>query len=139
MVVESKGVKGPTTVLRVSGIGGEHNLFLPEASEQLVRLKQPIRLRYFLIEEKRMSQDFQEGLLIGLSTQRVEIQTFGAIAKHSNLMAQFIGADGQALPGDLYGKVSGHAGVDGQNFYLAFTSVPPELETLFQSLRIGDS
>ncbi|MGE0130549.1 MAG: adenylate/guanylate cyclase domain-containing protein [Blastocatellales bacterium] len=139
MAVESKGVKGPTSVLRVSGIGGGYNLFLPEVTEQLVRLKQPVRLRYFLIEDKHTSQDFQEGLLAGLSARRAEIQSARAIARHSNLKLQFIGADGEVLPGDLYGKVSGQAGADAQNFHLSFTAVPPELETLFQRLLSGSA
>jgi adenylate cyclase len=137
MVVESKGVKGPTTVLRVSGIGGEYNLFLPEVNEQPVRLKAPIRLRYQLIEEKRTSQVFHEGQLVGLSARRAEIQSGAAVATHSNLKAQFIDADGQALSGDLYGKVSGQTDADAQSFYLSFTSVPPELETLFHRLLAG--
>src|SRR5262249_61630487 len=110
---------------------------LPEVSEQLVSLKQRIRLHYFLIEEKHTSQVFHEGQLVGLSAQRAEIQGISAVAKHSNLKVQFIDSDGQVRPGDLYGKVSGQAGVDAKSFYLSFTSVPPELETLFQRLLAG--
>ncbi len=134
IAVEAKGIKGPTSVLRVSGVGGDYNLFLPEVSEKLVRLKQAIPLRYFLIEEKHTSQDFHEGQLVGLSSRRAEIRSAHAVATHSNLKLQFIGSDGQTLPGDLYGKVSGQADADALNFYLSFTSIPPELETLFRRL-----
>jgi class 3 adenylate cyclase/FixJ family two-component response regulator len=137
MVVESKGVKEPTPVLRVSGVGGEYNLFLPEAGERLVRLNRSIQLRYFHIEEKHASQVFHEGQLVSLSATRAEIRNTAPAALHSNLKVQLLDVDLQPLPGDLYGKVSGHAGAAAENFYLSFTSVPPELEALFRRLLVA--
>ena len=139
LAVESKGVKGTTTVFRVCGIGGDHNLFLPEVGEQLVRLPQAIRLRYFLLTDKHTSRFYQEAQLVAMSARRAVIQSAAAVATHSNLKVQFIGADGAALPGDLYGKVSGQVSADAPHFYLSFTAIPPEVAVLFQRLLAGAS
>src|SRR5207248_4553746 len=42
MEIEAKGIDGPITLYDVRGIGGEHNLFLPEGEESFIHLPEGI-------------------------------------------------------------------------------------------------
>src|SRR5215510_9294966 len=68
MKIEAKGIDdGPITLYDVRGIGGEHNLFLPDGEETLVPLREGIPVRYTFLEGKYLSGAVCTGSLVKLS------------------------------------------------------------------------
>src|SRR5438309_10748168 len=56
MHIEAKGIDEPITLYDVRGIGGEHNLFLPEGEDALCPLPESIPLMYTSLEGKYFSE-----------------------------------------------------------------------------------
>ena len=134
MEVEPKGVKEPITIYEVGGMGGEHNLFLPEQQEDLSPLTAEIEIRYTVLEEKFAGRTVLEGHLVKLSTREAEVFSEHPVPPLSNLKIQVIDTEGRVVPGDLYGKVVGQPEDDHTRFYLRFTSMPSEIATFVRGL-----
>ena len=127
MQVEPKGVKEPITIYEVEGIGGEHNLYLPEVESELFALDEEIPIRYMVLEEKFAGRTIFEKNCVKLSTKEAEVRSEHPVSPLGNLKIQLIGNNGEVVPGNLFGKVVGKAADCQHHFYLRFTSVPSEV------------
>jgi adenylate cyclase len=132
--IEAKGIDQPITVYDVQGIGGLYQLFLPAPDKMLVPLQEEIPLQYTLVEGKHLDGVVFTGSFVKLSARGGEISSPHPVAAWSDIKIQLWGNTGAKLPGDLYAKVlrpvaDGHPG-----FAVHFTSIPPEIATLFQRL-----
>jgi len=136
MKIEAKGIDGPITLYDVRGIGGEHNLLLPEGEETFILLHERIHLRYTFLEGKYLSGAVYTGSLVKLSFKGGEIHSDTPVAPWSDLKIQLINLDGQPIPGHLYGKVMRQFSEGPRGFAVHFTSMAPEVTTFFQSLLV---
>jgi adenylate cyclase len=135
--VEAKGVEQPITLYEVQGIGGAYNLALPTREDGLVGLREEILLRYTVLEGKQLSGMVFTGRVVQLSMKGAEVRSEHPVASLSDLKLQFIGRNGQEIPGDLYGKVVGDSTGHNTGFAVHFTSIPPQLMTFLQQLLFG--
>jgi adenylate cyclase len=132
--VKAKGIEHPVTLSEVLGIGGPHRLFLPETAEALVPLAEEIPLSYEIVEANHLGGEMFKGSLTKLSRKGAEARLENPVPTLSNLKMHLIGAEGQEMPGALYGKVVGTVPGSSTDFSVRFTSVPPEIETLLRGL-----
>jgi adenylate cyclase len=138
--VEVKGMTQPVTLYDVQGIGGKYNLLLPardDTAEALVRLREEISLRCTVLAGKHPSGVVFTGSVVRLSAKGAEVRSDQSVAPLSDLKLQFIGRNGQEIPGDLYGKVVGYPTDRDTGFAVHFTSIPPQLMMFLQQRMAG--
>ena len=126
--VEPKGVTEPITIYEVGGIGGVHNLFLAEQQAALTPLSTKIPIRYTVLEEKFAGRTIFTAHIVKLSAKAAEVESSTPVALLSNLKLQVLDTSGQAVKGDLYGKVVGPLKEGQDKFDLRFTSIPKEVK-----------
>ena len=131
---EVKGVELPITLYDVHGIGGPYNLFLPVREDALVLLREAIPLRYTVLDGARLSGSVCTGSLVKLSMDGAEVCCDHPVTPSSYLKMQLIGPNGEAIPGDLYGKVVGNSTGSSAGFSVHFTAIPPQLMVVLQRL-----
>ena len=134
MEVRAKGFERSVRLSEVRGIGGAHNLFLPETEDALVPLPQEIPLRYTVVEGDHLSGVMFKGSFVKLSVKGAEARLENPVPLLTNLNMRFIGSTGEEIPGTLYGKVVGKLPEGSAGFSVRFTSMSPELETFFHGL-----
>jgi hypothetical protein len=132
MEIKAKGIEHPITLYEVLGIGGAHKLLLPETVETLVPLAKEIPLRYEVLEASHLNGAVFEGRFTKLSAKAAEAHLSNPVPPLSNLRMYLVGADGQQIPGSLYGKVMGAAPGASTDFSVRFTSIPPEIEAFLR-------
>jgi class 3 adenylate cyclase len=134
MEVEAKGIAEPITLYELRGIGGVHNLFLPEREEMLLPLRQAVPLQYTVLEGEHVGRIIYQGRFATLSARGGEIHSEHPIAPWSNIKLRLIEHNGETIRGDLYAKVLRYLPESRPGFYVHFTSVPPEVAAFFQRL-----
>ena len=134
MEVKAKGFEEPITLCELRGIGGAHNLFLPEIKDSLVSLPQEIPLRYTVVEGDHLSGEMFTGSFVKLSAKGAEARLEHPVAPLSNLNMHLIDSNGEEIPGVLYGKVVGTPSESPTIFSVRFTSMPPEIERFLHRL-----
>ena len=67
-------------------------------------------------------------------TEAAEARLENPIPKLSNLEIHLSGTEGQEIPGVLYGKIVEAIGGSHTDFYVRFTSISPEIETVLDVL-----
>jgi adenylate cyclase len=134
MEIRAKGFEQPIPLSEVRGIGGGHNLLLPETEDALVPLPQEIPLRYTVVEGDHLSGVMFTGNFVKLSTKGVEARLENPVAPLTNLKMHLIDGNGEEIPGALYGKVIEKLPESPTTFSIRFTSIPPEVETFLHGL-----
>jgi adenylate cyclase len=134
MEIEAKGIDGLITLYDVRGIGGEHNLFLPEGEDTFFSLHKEIPFRYTVLEGKYLGETAFMGSFVKLSFKGGEILSDTLVSPWSDIRIQFTNPDGETLPGHLYGKVVRQCSEGPRGFSVHFTSIAPEVVAFFQSL-----
>jgi adenylate cyclase len=134
MEMEAKGIDRPITLYDVRGIGGAHDLFLPEREDPFFSLHEGISLRYTVLEGKYLDGTAFTGRLVRLSAQGGEIHSDTLVSPWSNIRIQLTDLNGEPIPGHLYGKVMRQFSEGPGGFAVHFTSMAPEVTTFFQSL-----
>ncbi len=130
--VEPKGASHSLQLHEVGGIGEPFNLALPERSEALAPLPQPLLIRFTVLEEKFAGRTVHEGRLVTVSDSEGGIESEVPLASLSNLKITIEPVAGTNPGGEIYAKVIGAAaGVSGQT-RIRFTSVSPELKVWMQ-------
>ncbi len=134
MMVEPKGVPEPITIYDVGGIGGSHQLFLPDHHDQLDALVQNISVKFTVLEGKFAGQEVVLGHLVKLGAKVAELHCEKPVAALSNLKLEVMYPDGQPVPGDLFAKVLG----DDPNHLdttvmMRFTSVPQDIQSFLDT------
>ncbi len=132
--VKAKGVEHPITLSEVLGIGGKYKLLLTETSEALTHLAEEMPLRYEVVELSQVGGESHRGAFTKLARKWAEARLETPVPPLSNLKMRLIGADGQELPGTLYGKVVASVPGSSSRFSVRFTSVPPEIDAALREL-----
>jgi adenylate cyclase len=141
MRVEPKGIKAPITLYEVGGIGNHYNLFLPESDETMVAPAQKVLLEYTVLEGKHAVGNLFKGQICKLSSTSAEIGTDHELDLLSNLKLRLLIGSEQIQPeqaqpsAEMYAKVIKKVSDRPHHFLIRFTSFPPEIAPLLQSLQ----
>jgi adenylate cyclase len=134
MEIRAKGIEHPITIYEALGIGGKYKLLLPEIVDTLVALAKEIPMRYEVLESNQVKGKILRGSLIKISRKAALARLEVPVANLSNLKMRLIGSEGIEIPGTLYAKVLDVVPGSDNGFSIRFTSVSPEIETLFRVL-----
>ncbi|MBL8115438.1 MAG: response regulator, partial [Acidobacteria bacterium] len=133
IIINAKGFKDPIPIYDVRAISGKYNFTLPDAGEPLVELSHPIPVRFTMIIEKHVGEEVQQARILRMSEKEAELECDAEVPEMTNLKIRVVGASGEEIPADLYGKVMGT--LDGvKGFLLRFTAMPPEVDRFFKSV-----
>ncbi len=146
-----KGLAVPISLYEVSGIGGAHNIFLPEDHDAYIVLKSEVPILYGLLEGKHLDELEFEGTLVRLSAKGAEVRSSYLPPVLSNLKLTLVlnpavqpARDGRAngiectepeYLGDIYAKVMVKRVLDETGFFVRFTSLPPRVSEYLQQTR----
>ncbi|BAY97046.1 guanylate cyclase [Tolypothrix tenuis PCC 7101] len=135
--VQMKGVKDPINLYEISGIRGEHNLFLSKSEEEFRELPEPILLQYVTLESKHVGDRWYEAQIIKLSQREALIQCEsheGKLPPLTNLKLILLNENlPQEVREDFYGKVLEKPTTEG-SFYIHFTAMPPSVRAMLDQL-----
>lgn len=132
--IEAKGIGEPTTIHDVRGIRGPYDLYLPEREAALVTLSEALPIRFAVLEGKHLGDALFEGALVRLSDKSGEIHSDQPVARMSDLKVQVMASNRSDVLGELYAKVMGPLAESHAGFAVHFTSISPELATVFDRL-----
>ncbi|MDD3146037.1 MAG: adenylate/guanylate cyclase domain-containing protein [Candidatus Riflebacteria bacterium] len=134
MTVEPKGVKQPIKIYEIGGIGGRHQLYLPiKEPEVFVPLPGPFDLQFRVLEGKDTGGNQNMGQLVELSDCGGIITTTTALKPLQNLKVTLFNQDHEPVTNELYCKVTGIDNSTQDRYFLNFTSIPAEAESLLQT------
>jgi class 3 adenylate cyclase len=131
----AKGFREPVTVYELLGIGGTHQILLPERSEELRPLVREIPITVEVLEGKHVAGGAAEGKLVALSMAEATISAARKLERLANLRLRLTGLNGVIIPGDLYAKVTA---CEEERYVLRFTSVPEEIKSFLRSTLAGE-
>ena len=128
-----KGIKHPINIYEVGGINGKYNLHLHQKEEELfLPLKEEIPLKYGILKEKQVGKQTFKGCLLELSATgaliRCHVEKNLLPAPLDNLKIYLILPNISSNHDDIYAKVLSR-GVDENNLYLHFTTIPIHVKT----------
>lgn len=132
--VYTKGVKNSVIIYEVGGIRGKYNLFLKKKEEEFVPLDESIPIQYALLDGKHVGAVMLQGSLVKLSAKGAEICAHDTVASLSNIKFNLLNLNSsKEISEDIYAKVLEKTPGNG-NFYIHFTSLPPDVETWLDEL-----
>ncbi|NEQ13228.1 MAG: adenylate/guanylate cyclase domain-containing protein, partial [Moorea sp. SIO3E2] len=136
--VQPKGVKQPITIYQVVGIGDDYNLFLPKEDEEFFFLPKAIPLTYKILEEKHIGKNLFLGSLVQLSAKGAKVRSYEIIRENfpvelSNISLNILNQYQAEYSDDIYAKVTSIE-PENKGFYIRFTSQPPEVNKMLDSL-----
>jgi class 3 adenylate cyclase/HAMP domain-containing protein len=134
--VRMKGIPGAVTLYDVHSIGAPYNLKLKERREELVPLPERLPVHLDRIRDKVVIATLDNAWLTHLSETRALTLFEGELAEWEDVRLHLLDADGQQLPGRIYGKVTALTpGTDGlHQATVRFTSVGPEINQKIHEL-----
>ena len=133
MEIRAKGIDYPVPIYDVRGITGNYGLMLPEEERGLVRLDQPVSLRFAVVEGSQREDTWANGQCVQLSLKWGQIESDELPPPLTNIKLKLIRATGEAVPGDAYAKVMEIVTPDGKRgsgFVVRFSPLPPDVEVL---------
>lgn len=137
--LQLKGVRQSIIIYDITGISGKYNLFLFKEKEEFFLLPEEIPLQYAVLDGKRVSSTLFKGSLVKLSAKEAKIRCDsvgeGCIPiPMSNIKLNLLIPNNHAeLSEDIYAKIMEKPAESG-NFYAHFTSRPPSIEALLNTL-----
>jgi adenylate cyclase len=123
--IEPKGIDDTVVIHDVHGIGGDFELSLPTAQDELVELVEGISLRFSVVEGKHLGGEWLSGAMVKLSRRTGEVACDQFPASLTNLKFEIQQDTGSGVAREFYAKVTGSP-VEGR-FGIHMTSVPPDL------------
>jgi class 3 adenylate cyclase/HAMP domain-containing protein len=134
--VRMKGIPGTVTLYDVRGIGPPYDLKLKERREALVALPDKLSVHLDRIRDKVVVATLTRAWLTHLSETGALTLFEGELAEWEDVRLHLLDADGQQLPGRIYGKVTALGpGTDGlHQATVRFTSVGPEIRDKIQEV-----
>lgn len=133
--VHPKGFKDAIAIYEVQGISGNYNLFLPDITEDLVELKQPIAIAYTIITDKEISQDIFSGNVVKVSLNSAEITCQFAIPILQNIQIEIVdNLEKKSQIGYIYAKVTRNVPEKPLNYVIYFTAINSQFEEMLSKL-----
>jgi class 3 adenylate cyclase/HAMP domain-containing protein len=131
--VEMKGVPGRATLYDVRSIGAPYNIRLPDKSEKMRELPEPIEVRIHLLKDKIITDAAGRAWVTHLCDTAARVTSESALEVWEDLRLAFLDGDQEPTPSHIYGKVTRVRPLKDGRFsvLISFTSVPAGLcETL---------
>ncbi|MEB3338399.1 MAG: adenylate/guanylate cyclase domain-containing protein, partial [Leptolyngbyaceae bacterium] len=133
MQVELKGIKHPTTLYEISGIGGAYNCFRSQHQESLLPLPAEIPLQYVLLEGKSTAGRIYQGSLIQLSELGAVLKSEGPIDPLTNVKINLLLSSEAGLELDeVYAKVMKSPINPESGIYIRFTNLSPAVTQILK-------
>ncbi|MEE8398965.1 MAG: PAS domain S-box protein [Desulfobacterales bacterium] len=133
MDILPKGTERPLRIYGVSGISGRFNIALEERSPALVTLAREIPVWYRGADVENAEKKTFKGTVVRLSENSAEILFDTPVEILANLRMNLGNVDERLSTKGFYGKIIECGEEDGQIGIVRFTSVPPEIDSYFQS------
>lgn len=138
MEIMPKGVREPITIYEVAGVGDSFNVWLPAQEEaELVRLRQPLPVRFAVIEGKHAGGSLYEGELFRANMMQAEVRSELLPEIFSNLRICLYNGSDVTLT-ELLAKVTENDSADPGIFRVHYTYVPPEVESMLRGICSGE-
>ncbi len=132
--VEMKGMPGIVELYDVRGIRGIYDLFLPELDREQVELKQGIAVQIETLDQKAISNAQATGVITGVSPTTAVLVVQEEIRQWEDLRLRLIKDAHQSVIGDAYAKAIEVTKIaEGYRVFLRFTSLSPEVYSVFRS------
>ncbi len=131
--VMPKGVKEPITIYEIGGIGGKHNLYLPEKTPpEMIELSHPLDIQFTELNEKDTQEEAHKGVIRRLASEAAEVAAEVDVGRLTNIKVSLFDEEGYEITTDLYAKVTENLSESPPEFVVIFTSVPPEAKSFFR-------
>ena len=127
--VEMKGLPGRATLYDVRSIGAPYNIRLPDKSEELKELPEPIGVRIHRLKDKIITDVTGRAWVTHLCDTAAQVTSEDALEAWEDLRLAFLDDNQEPTPGHIYGKVTRVTPLTDGRFesLISFTSVPAEL------------
>jgi class 3 adenylate cyclase/HAMP domain-containing protein len=127
--VEMKGVPGRATLYDVRGIGAPYHIRLPDKSEKLKKLQEPIGVRIHRLKDKIITDVTGRAWVTHLCDTAAQVTSESALEAWEDLRLAFLDHNQEPTPGHIYGKVTRVTPLKDGRFevHINFTSVPAGL------------
>ncbi|MDX2255274.1 MAG: adenylate/guanylate cyclase domain-containing protein [Pseudanabaenaceae cyanobacterium bins.39] len=127
--------KGFHESINIFDVGGINHLALPEDKETLVRLANPIAIKWNVLEGKHVTEEKWVGSLLELSAHNAKMHSDRPLVLLTNLEFNVIAEEQGISMENIYGKVVEISTKDPCYGWLRFTAVPPNVAEWFYNLR----
>jgi class 3 adenylate cyclase/HAMP domain-containing protein len=126
---EMKGMPGPATLYDVRSIGAPYNIRLPDKSEQLSELPEPMGVRIHRLKDKIITGATGRAWVTHLCDTAARVTSEGPLEAWEDLRLAFLDDNQEPTPGHIYGKVTRVTPLSDGRFEVSitFTSVPAGL------------
>ncbi|MGB3693460.1 MAG: adenylate/guanylate cyclase domain-containing protein [Spirulinaceae cyanobacterium] len=136
--VQPKGVKRPINIYEIMGIGKPYNLVLAQQEETFLKLPNSLPVEYTILEGKHLGENVFQGEVRELSQKSAKIVSQTNQKEHipsllSNVKLNLLDVSLEEEKEDIYAKVLDKVS-SSDSFYIAFTSVPPEVASKLNEL-----
>jgi class 3 adenylate cyclase/HAMP domain-containing protein len=130
---EMKGVPGRATLYDVRSMGAPYNIRLPDKSEQLRQLLDPIGVRIHRLHGKIVTDATGRAWVTHLGDTAAQMTSEGALEAWEDVRLTLLDANQEPIPGHIYGKVTRVTPLEDGRFEVltSFTSVPAEIHRTF--------
>jgi sigma-B regulation protein RsbU (phosphoserine phosphatase) len=124
--VEMKGVPGRATLYDVRSISAPYNIRLPDKSEQLAELPEPIGVRIHRLKNKIITGVTGRAWVTHLCDTAAQVTSEGPLEAWEDLRLAFLDDNQEPTPGHIYGKATRVTPLTDGRFevLINFTSVP---------------
>jgi adenylate cyclase len=126
--VEPKGAASALQLYEIGGLGEPYGLSLPDRSQELRPLAQPVAAQFTILEEKFVGRTLHPGRLVAVSELEAALESPLSVAPLSNLKLQIEAVPGANPAGEIYAKVIASAAEEPPRMRIRFTSVTPDLK-----------
>ena len=131
--IDAKGAREPLVVFDLMGVAGEGAVSLPARAEAFVALATELPLTYSVMAGKTVGAETFTGGFVEISASGGVLRSPRRLRALSDLKMTLKPAGRPEAP-ELYAKVVGTRGAQGELFRVRFTSVPSEVEALLRGL-----
>jgi hypothetical protein len=126
LTVEMKGVPGRATLYDVRSIGAPYHIRLPDKSEQLSALPEPVAVQICRLKDKIVTDASGRAWITHLCDTAARVTSESALEAWEDLRLAFLDDNQEPTPGHIYGKVTRVTPLTDGRFevLINFTSVP---------------
>lgn len=131
--VEMKGVPGRATLYDVRSIGAPYHIRLPDKSEKLRKLTEPMEVRIHRLKDKIITDAAGRAWVTHLCDTAARVTSESVLELWEDLRLAFLDGNQEPAPGHIYGKVTRVTSLPDGRFkaHISFTSVPAGLGRTF--------
>jgi len=126
-------VPGRATLYDIRSIGAPYNIRLPDKSEKLRKLRDPLEVRIHRLKDKIITEAAGRTWVTHLCDTAARVTSESPLEPWEDLRLAFLDGNQEPAPGHIYGKVTRVTPLPDGRFKarISFTSVPAGLGRTF--------